>query len=149
MNESLTYRELNERANGLAHHLIGLGVRPDTRVAICVDRSLAMIIGVLAVLKSGGAYIPLDPAYASDRLIDILDDCTPTIVLADTLGRHTLSEINVRRLGMEGMILITLDRHYTSHCYAPVLLTNSRCNKLTCIYMDAYSSREHESDSHD
>ncbi|KAG0195363.1 hypothetical protein BGX31_006365, partial [Mortierella sp. GBA43] len=60
-----------------------------------------MIIGVLAILKSGGAYVPLDPAYASDRLIDILEDCAPTIILADTVGQDTLSRINVRRLGME------------------------------------------------
>ncbi|KAG0195195.1 hypothetical protein BGX31_006604, partial [Mortierella sp. GBA43] len=60
-----------------------------------------MIVGVYAIMKSGGAYVPLDPSYASDRLIDILEDCAPTIVLADTVGRDTLSEINVRRFGAE------------------------------------------------
>ncbi|KAG0198278.1 hypothetical protein BGX31_004626, partial [Mortierella sp. GBA43] len=60
-----------------------------------------MIVGVLAILKSGGAYVPLDPAYANERLIDILVDCAPTIILADTVGQDTLSTINVRRLGME------------------------------------------------
>ncbi|KAG0201899.1 hypothetical protein BGX31_003731, partial [Mortierella sp. GBA43] len=108
MDQSLTYCELNERANSLAHHLIGLGVQPDTRVAICVDRSLAMIIGVLAIMKSGGAYVPLDPGYASERLIDILEDCTPTIILADTIGRNTLNEINVRRLEVQGSMESTV-----------------------------------------
>ena len=92
MDQSLTYRELNEQANILAHHPIGLGIRPDDRVAICVDRSLAMIVGALAILKSGGAYIPLDPAYASDRLRDILMDAMPTIVVADKSGRTALGE---------------------------------------------------------
>ncbi|KAK3806970.1 MAG: Non-ribosomal peptide synthetase module [Benniella sp.] len=90
--QSLTYSELNERANRLAHHLIGLGVQPDNLVAICVERSFAMIIGVLGILKAGGAYVPLDPAYASDRLRDILADAAPSIVIADESGRRALGE---------------------------------------------------------
>jgi non-ribosomal peptide synthetase component F len=92
MDQSLTYRELNERANQIAHRLIELGVQPDTRVAICVDRSLAMVVGVLAVLKSGGAYVPLDPTYASDRMGDILMDAMPSIVIADNVGQMALGE---------------------------------------------------------
>jgi hypothetical protein len=88
----LTYAELNEHANRLAHHLISLGVQPDMLVAICVERSLAMIIGVLAILKAGGAFVPLDPSYASDRLRDILLDATPIIVIADVPGRMALGE---------------------------------------------------------
>ncbi|KAG0210513.1 hypothetical protein BGX31_001891, partial [Mortierella sp. GBA43] len=94
MDQSLTYRQLNERSNRLAHHLIGLGVRPDTLVAICVDRSIAMIVGVLAILKAGGAYVPLDPSYPTNRLVAILEDCHPSIVLADTVGRATFGEVN-------------------------------------------------------
>ncbi|TIX46717.1 MAG: hypothetical protein E5V33_31480, partial [Mesorhizobium sp.] len=60
--ERLSYGELNARANRLAHHLIGLGVRPDQPVAICLERSPAMVVGLLAILKAGGAYLPLDPA---------------------------------------------------------------------------------------
>jgi non-ribosomal peptide synthetase component F len=90
--QSLTYAELNERANRLAHHLIKLGVQPDSLVAICVERSFAMIVGVLAVLKAGGAYVPLDPSYPKDRLVYILEDAAPTIALADTVGRAALAE---------------------------------------------------------
>jgi non-ribosomal peptide synthetase component F len=88
----LSYSELNERSNKLAHHLIGLGVQPDSPVAICVERSFAMIVGVLAVLKAGGAYVPLDPAYASERLRDVLVDASPRIVVADTTGRMVLGD---------------------------------------------------------
>jgi len=90
--QSMTYSELNERANRLAHHLIGLGIQPESLVAICVERSFAMIIGVLAVLKAGGAYAPLDPAYASIRLKDILVDASPSVVVADSTGRMALGE---------------------------------------------------------
>jgi len=88
--ESLTYAELNERANRLAHHLISLGVQPESLVAICVERSIAMIVGVIAILKAGGAYVPLDPAHTSNRLQDILADAAPSIVVSDKLGRQIL-----------------------------------------------------------
>jgi len=88
--KSLKYSALNERANKLAHHLIGLGVRPDSLVAICVERSFAMIVGVLAILKAGGAYVPLDPAYSSERLRDILMDASPRILVSDECGKQAL-----------------------------------------------------------
>ncbi|WP_161795328.1 non-ribosomal peptide synthetase, partial [Xanthomonas sp. GPE 39] len=81
---SLTYRELNARANGLAHSLRELGVCPDDRVAICMQRSVEMVVAVLAVLKAGGAYVPLDPAYPVERLAYMLEDSAPVAVLAQT-----------------------------------------------------------------
>jgi len=90
--QSLTYTELNDRANRLAHDLIGLGVKPDSLVAICTERSFAMIVGVLGIFKAGGAYVPLDPAYPSDRLRDILTDAAPSIAIADEFGRGALGE---------------------------------------------------------
>ncbi|KAG0201790.1 hypothetical protein BGX28_005476, partial [Mortierella sp. GBA30] len=95
---SLTYSELNTRANSLAHRLIALEVRPDTCIAICVSRSIAMVIGILAVLKAGGAYVPLDPAHASERLLDILVDVSPSILLADSIGRRVLQEADLSSL---------------------------------------------------
>jgi len=65
--ELLSYSELNMRSNRLAHHLIQMGVQPDSRVALCVERSHALVIGILAILTAGGAYVPLDPTYASER----------------------------------------------------------------------------------
>src|SRR5262249_38093703 len=61
--QKLSYRELDRRANQLAHHLRRLGVGPDARVAICMERGLEMVVALLATLKAGGAYVPIDPAY--------------------------------------------------------------------------------------
>ncbi|MGF6482694.1 amino acid adenylation domain-containing protein [Paraburkholderia sp. JPY419] len=89
-NERLSYGELNARANRLAHHLVALGVRPDQPVAICVERSAAMVVGLLAILKAGGAYVPLDAAYPGARLRQILGEAAPRLVLADAAGRAAL-----------------------------------------------------------
>ena len=82
--EDLTYGELNRRANQLAHYLRELGVRPDARVAICVERGLEMIVALLAVLKAGGAYVPLDPAYPLERQRFMLADSDPVVLLTQT-----------------------------------------------------------------
>ncbi|OWK24536.1 hypothetical protein AJ87_21655 [Rhizobium yanglingense] len=84
--ERLSYGELNARANRLAHHLIALGVRPDQPVAICLERSPAMVVGLLAILKAGGAYLPLDPAYPSARLRQMLEDAAPRLLLCAPLA---------------------------------------------------------------
>ncbi len=89
---TLSYVQLNAHANRLAHQLIALGITPDQRVAICMARSPAMVVGLLAVLKAGGAYVPLDPAYPSERLVHILNDAAPVILLADNTGRAALGE---------------------------------------------------------
>ncbi|WP_387468077.1 AMP-binding protein, partial [Photorhabdus sp. RM323S] len=90
--QTLSYVELNTRANRLAHQLIALGIEPDQRVAICVSRSPAMVVALLAVLKAGSAYVPLDPAYPGERLAHILTDAAPVMVLADEAGRAGLGE---------------------------------------------------------
>jgi amino acid adenylation domain-containing protein len=77
----LTYGELNRRANQLAHHLQTLGVGPDVLVGICVERSLEMIIGLLGILKAGGAFVPLDPAYPNERLAFMLKDSQVPVLL--------------------------------------------------------------------
>ncbi|KFX10449.1 hypothetical protein KP24_21930, partial [Pectobacterium atrosepticum] len=89
---SLTYQTLNQRANQLAHHLISLGVKPDDLVAICVERSPEMIIGLLAILKAGAAYLPLDPSYPAERLTYMLDDATPVALLTQSALTATLPD---------------------------------------------------------
>ena len=77
----LSYRDLNQRANQLAHHLIALGVGPEVLVAICVERSIEMVIGLLGILKADGAYVPLDPDYPPQRLAYMLEDAQVSVLL--------------------------------------------------------------------
>jgi amino acid adenylation domain-containing protein len=77
----LTYRELNRRANQLAHYLQRLGVGPESLVGICVERSVEMVVGVLGILKAGGAYVPLDPQYPKERLAFMLADTAAQVLL--------------------------------------------------------------------
>jgi amino acid adenylation domain-containing protein/thioester reductase-like protein len=79
--QQLSYQQLNQKANQLAHHLRGLGVQPETLVGICLERSLEMLVGLLAVLKAGGAYVPLDPSYPADRLEHMLADSGSPVLL--------------------------------------------------------------------
>jgi len=90
--ESLTFAQLNARANRLAHHLIALGVRPEDRVALCMERGIGAIVALFAILKAGGAYIPLDPAYPGERLGYILSDVAPLLLVADAAGRQALGD---------------------------------------------------------
>ena len=81
--QNLTYRELNERANRLAHYLTFRGVQRDTPVGVCLRRSVEMIVTLLGIVKAGGAYVPLDPDYPSERLAFMLDDIHAPIVVTD------------------------------------------------------------------
>jgi amino acid adenylation domain-containing protein len=80
---TLTYAELNRRANRLARFLRGQGVRPGTRVALCLDRGFAMVVAIYAVAKAGATYVPLDPELPDDRLAFMLEDTAPPVVLTD------------------------------------------------------------------
>src|SRR5579885_1001744 len=86
--EQLTYRQLNERANQVAHYLHRLEVGPEVVVGVCMSRSLEMIIGLLGILKAGGAYLPLDPAYTQERLAFMLQDTQASLVLTDPTVRE-------------------------------------------------------------
>ncbi|NET25242.1 non-ribosomal peptide synthetase, partial [Okeania sp. SIO1I7] len=79
--QSLTYSQLNSKANQLAHYLQKLGVVPETLVGICVERSVEMIVGILAILKVGGVYVPLDPSYPQSRLNYLIEDAQLSILL--------------------------------------------------------------------
>ena len=99
---TLTYRELNARANQLAHHLKGLGVERDVLVGLCVERSPEMAIGLLGILKAGGAYLPLDPAYPPERLAFMLEDSNVHILVTTERQRQSLP--------VNGATAVCLDR---------------------------------------
>ncbi|NJR56668.1 MAG: amino acid adenylation domain-containing protein [Acaryochloris sp. CRU_2_0] len=91
--KQLTYQELNDRANQLAHYLQELGVGPEVLVGLCVERSIDMVVSLLGILKAGGAYVPLDPTYPPQRLQFILNDAQVPVLLTqehllDTLPEH-------------------------------------------------------------
>ncbi|MGI8966953.1 MAG: non-ribosomal peptide synthetase, partial [Limisphaerales bacterium] len=86
--EKLTYRQLNERANQLAHHLRKKGVGRDVRVGLCLERSLEMIIGLLGILKAGGAYVPLDAHYPGERLAYMFEDTGARILITEKKFKH-------------------------------------------------------------
>ncbi|SDX46163.1 arthrofactin-type cyclic lipopeptide synthetase C [Pseudomonas syringae] len=99
---SLSYAELNHQANALAHYLISLGVRPDDRVAVVARRGLESLTGLLAVLKAGACYVPVDPAHPDERIAYLLSDSTPVVVLA----RQSV----VERLPSLAVPVVTLDQ---------------------------------------
>ncbi|MGH4000423.1 MAG: AMP-binding protein, partial [Pseudonocardiaceae bacterium] len=90
--QRLSYGELNERANRLAHHLIGRGVGPETLVGIALERSVEMVVALLGILKAGGAYLPLDPDYPEARLAYMLADAAPVLVMSSAALRPRLPE---------------------------------------------------------
>ncbi|MBD9361553.1 non-ribosomal peptide synthetase [Methylomonas fluvii] len=100
--QSLTYAELNSKANQLAHYLGAHGIGPDVLVSICLERSLEMVIGLLGILKAGGAYVPLDPGYPQERLDFMLRDVGAAVVLTQTACREKLKASSATVLCLDG-----------------------------------------------
>jgi len=98
----LTYRQLDDRANQLAHALREKGVGPDVLVGICIERSIEMVVGLLAILKAGGAYVPLDPEYPRERLAYMIEDSGIGLLLSQQSLLATLP--------VEGLNVIALDQ---------------------------------------
>jgi amino acid adenylation domain-containing protein/thioester reductase-like protein len=99
--QSLTYAELNRKANQLARYLRASGVGPDQLVAICVERSLEMVIGLLGIWKAGGAYVPLDPSYPPERLAYIVKDAKPPVVLIQERLRGRLPDTTAEVIALD------------------------------------------------
>ncbi|MCO8162806.1 non-ribosomal peptide synthase/polyketide synthase [Pseudomonas sp. 21LCFQ010] len=98
--QTLSYAELNARANQFAHNLIARGVKPDGLVGIAVERSIEMVVGLLAILKAGGAYVPLDPEYPTDRLAYMLEDSGIQLLLSQSHLELPLAE-GVQRINLD------------------------------------------------
>ena len=99
--QQLTYRQLNIRANQVAHHLKRQGVKPGGLVGICLERSLEMVIGLLGILKAGGAYIPLDPTYPQERLAFMLEDAQVSVLLTQEKLLHLLPQSKAKIIPMD------------------------------------------------
>ena len=97
----LSYGQLNERANRLAHHLRGLGVGEGVLVGLCVERSLDMLVGILGIVKAGGAYVPLDPDYPAERLSYMLEDAGAPVVITQSGALQRLPETAARIVCMD------------------------------------------------
>ncbi|WP_121809994.1 non-ribosomal peptide synthetase [Mucilaginibacter kameinonensis] len=99
--ETVSYQELNERSNRIAHYLKADGVKTESLVAICIERGINMITGILGVLKSGAAYVPVDMDYPKERISYILEDTLATIILTSSTGRATLNDINAQVIELD------------------------------------------------
>ncbi len=99
---SLTYRQLNARANQIARQLRDLGVGPELLVGLYLHRSVNLLAALLGILKAGGAYVPLDPAYPTDRLAMMLDDAHPAVVVTEDSLRETLPATDSACLVLDG-----------------------------------------------
>ena len=100
--EKITYAELNRQANQLAHFLVSEGITPDTMVAVCMERSIKMIVTHLAILKAGGAFVSLDPAYPAERLAFMLTDSrAPFLITDQRLEKQLRVETSCKRISTD------------------------------------------------
>ncbi|WP_158625670.1 non-ribosomal peptide synthetase [Corallococcus carmarthensis] len=107
----LTYRQLDERANQLAWHLRSLGVGTDSRVALALERSLELVVSLVAILKAGAAYVPLDPAYPRARLAAMVEDARPHVLLTTRALLPNLPHEDLRPVVLEELSLDALPSH--------------------------------------
>jgi amino acid adenylation domain-containing protein len=128
--QTLTYAELNGRANQLARYLKDKGVGPDKLVGICVERSLEMVVSLLGILKAGGAYVPLDPSYPIERLTYMLNDAAPRVLLTQDRLRERLADTVA--------VVIALDNEWSEiaeQSTTNVDLRESRLNSHNLAYV--------------
>lgn len=104
-----TFGRIDTAANALAHRLLAMGVRPGSRVALCAERSAEQMIGLLAILKSGAAYVPLDPSQPVERLSGLLDDCRPALVLGQSAVLARLAPLAMPALALDAAARPAMD----------------------------------------
>ncbi|RJS17716.1 non-ribosomal peptide synthetase [Corallococcus sp. H22C18031201] len=125
--ERLTYGALDARANQLARHLSGLGVGPEVRVGVCAERSWELIVGVLGVLKAGGAFVPLDPSYPAQRLAFMMRDANLAVVVTQ---EHLMSQ-----LPSGGEVLVTVDAEWGDIARQPATAPDARASAGNAAYV--------------
>ncbi|HET8888637.1 MAG TPA: amino acid adenylation domain-containing protein [Candidatus Angelobacter sp.] len=127
--QSLTYAQLNVRANQVAHWLQKHGIRPERLVALCLERSLDSVIALLGILKAGGAYVPLDPAFPRRRLAQILEESQPQVMITQPSLQQMASSVSKHTLVMGAPALASMSREspgseVQSHNLAYVIFTS-------------------------
>jgi amino acid adenylation domain-containing protein len=147
--ESLSYGELNVRANQLAHHLIAQGVRPESKVGIAVERSIDMVIGLLGILKAGGAYVPLDPEYPAERLAYMVQDSGIELLLTQSnikgsvpaQGELKILELDTLDLNNKSILNPQIEIHGGALAY--VIYTSGSTGKPKSVGIPHYCLVEH------
>jgi amino acid adenylation domain-containing protein len=125
--ESLSYMELDRRASQLAHYLIRTGAGPETLVGVCLNRSVSMIVALLGILKSGAAYVPLDPSYPTARLSFMLEDSQAPVLITESSLRSSFAGHAVRTISM--------DQDWNDICSAPISRVESRADGSNLAYV--------------
>ena len=110
-----TYHKLDQRAETIAQQLREAGARPESIIGICMERCLDLVAGMLGILKTGAAYLPLDPTYPSDRLAFMIEDARPLLVVSNQRARERLSKVDVRILSVDGNIAAGGSNSFSSH----------------------------------
>ncbi|MET8229845.1 amino acid adenylation domain-containing protein [Micromonospora sp. NPDC005298] len=132
--ERLTYAQLDRRANQLAHALQRRGVRAETSVGVCMDRTAGTIVAFLGVLKSGGVYVPLDPGYPAERLAFMLADSRVDVLIVDETVRDTLP------VGAAGQLCLDRDAELIDECPTSKPPTATTPENLSCMFYTSGSS---------
>lgn len=134
--EQLTYKELNDKSNQLARYLQSqISIKPDTLIAICLNRSLDMIIGILAIIKANGAYVPIDPEYPQERIRYILKDTNAKLLLTQSAFHPQLQALTSAQV-------VALDRcNYHSHSASNLLTQSTTGNLAYVIYTSGTSGQ--------
>lgn len=149
--ERLTYKELNERSNQVAHHLMSKGVREETLVPVCLGRSLEMIPAMLGILKAGGAYVPIDPEYPAERIKFMLEDTGATVLISNKESRlslQTIKEIDVIELDEQFETIKHLpvnnpDVSLSSHNLAYVIYTSGSTGQPKGVMIEHNALADH------
>jgi amino acid adenylation domain-containing protein len=141
--QSLTYAQLNVRANQVAHWLQKHGVRPDRLVALCLERSLDSVIALLGILKAGGAYVPLDPAFPKSRVAQILEDSQPQVMITQP-ALQQMTSVSKHTLVMGAPALASMSREnpssgVQSHNLAYVIFTSGSTGRPKGVQIEHHS----------
>ena len=126
-NRHITYAELNARSNKLCHYLLAKGIGPESLVPVCINSGIDMIIGLLAILKSGGACVPIDPDFPVERIKYILDDCKATVLLVHDRTRYVLDQLQEIEI-----ISIDKDNNIINNCSEQ---SSARCDASNLAYV--------------